>query len=353
MVINVDQNGLAIEGYQLIELNKSIPEEPTVKAILDQLTAQIDIEFEAAAGVKMFTQAVAECEEDLTETPDATKKHLDTDVGNLVTDAFRAMYETDIAIEPCGSTQQKLYQGPITPLDLYRCIGYGMNEDNGLGFRMVTFDITGMNLFIGLETGLGHFDLNDEFLIQVSGMKYGYDLSKPAGERVQWVTINDQPINPVATYSVATNEFVAMILPALNIEISNLEVKETTEFQALLNYVVNEFAGIPMNSERISLSERISSKKEDKDGNEEKPLEVYPNPAKNKVHIKFEPTNAGYYEFNLVDAQGNIKLTEDLGWVEKKESTFQIDLNGIRNGSYYYLITNGMDNFRGSLVVDK
>jgi hypothetical protein len=122
---------------------------------------------------------------------------------------------------------------------------------------------------------------------------------------------------------------------------------------ALLNYVVNEFPGIPMNSERISLSERISSKKEDKDGNEDRPLEVYPNPAKDKVHIKFDPINAGYYEFKLVNSKGEIKLTENLGWVEKKNSTFQVDLSGLQNGSYYYLITNGTDSFRGSLVVGK
>ena len=103
-----------------------------------------------------------------------------------------------------------------------------------LGFQLATFDLTGMDILTGLTFGLSEIELNDEFLIQVSGMEYTYDGTKPAEERLVSVKINGMPIDPAATYSVTANEMVLGILAFLEIVPSNVTILDgVTEFQAL------------------------------------------------------------------------------------------------------------------------
>ncbi len=70
----------------------------------------------------------------------------DTPIGNLVTDAFKSAFATDIAIQAGGSTALPLWKGPLVAADVFRVNGYGFNTINGLGFQMVTFDIEGQHL---------------------------------------------------------------------------------------------------------------------------------------------------------------------------------------------------------------
>jgi hypothetical protein len=82
--------------------------------------------------------------------------------------------------------------------------------------------------------------MNDEFMLQVSGMEYAYNSSKPAGERLVSVKINGLPIDPFKIYSVTANEMVLGILDYVGItpvSIPNILVG-ITEFEALSNYVM-------------------------------------------------------------------------------------------------------------------
>jgi 2',3'-cyclic-nucleotide 2'-phosphodiesterase (5'-nucleotidase family) len=153
----------------------------------------------------------------------------DTPVGNLVTDAFRSAAGTDVAIQAGGSTAQPLYPGPLVPADLFRVVGYGFNTDNGLGYRFATFDIAGAALAAGLEIGVSDLSA-DEFLIQVSGMRYSYDPALPTPGRITGVLVNGVPLDPGRVYSVAANEFVPMFL-----EPSGFPTRTSTSFRTRRN----------------------------------------------------------------------------------------------------------------------
>ena len=43
---------------------------------------------------------------------------------------------------------------------------------------------------------------------QVSGLSFTFDAAKPAGERVVEVTVGGQPLDPAASYRVATNDYM-------------------------------------------------------------------------------------------------------------------------------------------------
>lgn len=239
MSLLVDGPNVQLLGYQLIPIDTNIPQEPTVQAIVDGRIADI----EAFYGIPFFTQpagyATSFFEE---EAKDLLMLGVhDTPLGNLVADAFRSYTSTDIALQAGGSIALPLWEGAFTAGDLFRANGYGFNMTNTLGFQLATFNLTGMDILTGLTFGLSEIEMNDEFLLQVSGMEYTYDGTKPADERLVSVKINGMPINPTATYSITANEMVLGILAYIGIVPSNVNILTgVTEFQALLEYVTGQ-----------------------------------------------------------------------------------------------------------------
>ena len=156
---------------------------------------------------------------------------------------------------------QKLYHGPITPIDLFRAIGYGFNEVNGLGFRLVTFNITGEQLWIAFESVLSTVEQIDELVPQVSGMKYGCVITDPPGTRLKWLTVNDQLLDPIKVYSVTVNEFLLIPLTDwYGIQFTDVYLyQDFTEFQALLNYVIKMQVITPSSEGRVTLPVELIS----------------------------------------------------------------------------------------------
>ncbi|MDX1702350.1 MAG: 5'-nucleotidase C-terminal domain-containing protein, partial [Melioribacteraceae bacterium] len=238
MKLEINGDDVQLLDYQLIHLDETIPEEPTVKAVVNNLIAGIEATYGPVYSQQMG-YANAFFEEEATDLMNLGAH--DTPIGNLVTDAFRATFSTDIAIQAGGSSALPLWKGPLVGADIFRVNGYGFNTVNGLGFQMVTFDIEGQYLLAGLEFGLSEIEKNDEFLIQVSGMEYFYDGSQPSFSRLKGVLVNGTPIDPLATYSVAANESVILILDYLGLPYSNVQLYEgVTEFQVLSGYIINQ-----------------------------------------------------------------------------------------------------------------
>jgi hypothetical protein len=236
MKLTVTGNSVRLLNYSLVTLDGAIPEEPTVAAMVDGLMGDIEKRYGSIFS-KRIGYATADFQEvalDLTQ--DGSK---DTPIGNLVTDAFRALTKTDIALEVGGSTAQPIYQGPLVAADLFRVVGYGFNMENGLGYRLATMRMSGAAIVAGLEVGLSLIEADDEFFVQSSGLTYVYNASYPIGQRVKGVMVGTLPLNPAKEYTVTTNEFVPLVLANYQIPVSDVHIctGDTTEFQVLCQYV--------------------------------------------------------------------------------------------------------------------
>jgi hypothetical protein len=98
-----------------------------------------------------------------------------------------------------------------------------------------------MDILTGLTFGLSEIEMSDEYLLQVSGMEYTYDGTKPEEERLVSVKINGNPIDPMATYSVTTNEMLLGFMAYLGIVPANLNILTgVTEFEALSEFVMGQ-----------------------------------------------------------------------------------------------------------------
>lgn len=229
---------VSLNEYSLIHLDESIPEEPSVKAFVDGLINDIETFYSTPFFTQPFGYSDAFHKEEANDLLNLGNH--DTPVGNLVADAFRNLTGTNIAIHAGGSTAHPLWEGPFNLADIFRVNGYGFNTVNTLGFQLATFTITGEALWMGLEFGLSNIESNDEFFLQVSGLEYKYDATKPAGERLVSVLINDQVINPHSAYTVTASEIVLSLLDYLQIPYSNPAILDgVTEFEALTAQVLS------------------------------------------------------------------------------------------------------------------
>lgn len=237
MRLQVDGSVVSLLDYQMIPIDSNIPQDPTVQAIVDGMVSDIEAFYSTPFFSQPFGYASSFFQEEAKDLL-VLGAH-DTPLGNLVADAFRSYTTTDISLQAGGSIALPLWEGYFTLGDLFRVNGYGFNMTNTLGFQLATFELTGMDILNGISFGLSEIEMNDEFMIQVSGMEYTYDGTKSGFDRLVSVKINGVPINPAASYTVTANEMVLSILDYLGIVPTNINILTgVTEFQALSQYVM-------------------------------------------------------------------------------------------------------------------
>ncbi|MBK9247300.1 MAG: 5'-nucleotidase C-terminal domain-containing protein [Ignavibacteria bacterium] len=346
--LEVTNGAVKLLNAHVSTLDQSIPEEPTVAAVVAGLIADI----ESVYG-KVYSEKIAEADHDIHEVAEELTQNgnKDTELGNLVTDAYRAFAQTDIAVQPGGSMAQILYKGELVAADAFRAVGYGFNTLNGLGFRMATFSVMGAELMAGLEFGLSNIELNDEFLIQVSGMKYSYNPLANVGERLLNVEVGGNQINPAATYSIASNEFVLAFFGLIGIQPTNIKILgDTTEFAVLAGYLQAIQKATPSTLGRIK-AERISAVKENAEYKHQ--VIVSPNPAITQTSVQFTTTKTEKVRLVLYSSIMKEVAVPFDGEVESGNQTIRIDTTYLPTGAYLYKLTIGGSSIVGQIIVHK
>jgi len=324
--------------YRMIDLDNTIPEDPTIAATVDGLVAGIEQTYDSVFS-KRIGYATADFEEVATNLTEPGLH--DTPIGNLVTDAFREETHTDIAIEVGGSTAQKIYHGPLIADDLFRVVGYGYNTENGLGYHLATMKMTGADILGALELiGLSGIEMDDEFLVQASGMSYVYNSSRPAGKRVASVMVGGQPLNPAQLYTVTTNEFVPMVLPYYSINPSDVHTcsGDTTEFQVLLKYVAARDTISP--TRRSTVTNPVLKVS----GGTPKTfslLQNYPNPFNPSTSISFDVPRVSFVTLKVFNLLGQEIATIVAGNLNPGTYRYSFDAGRLASGVYLYQLRTG------------
>ncbi len=143
-------------------------------------------------------------------------------VGNLVTDALRTTYGTQIAFTNGGGLRSPL-PSSYAPADhtLRRTsAGYAPGPPYDLvagdvlsllpfGNQSLTRTVTGAQLWSALERSVGSMPSAFGGFLQISGFTFTYKLSNPAGSRVQSVKLNNGAsiAADATTYTATTNDF--------------------------------------------------------------------------------------------------------------------------------------------------
>ncbi len=132
----------------------------------------------------------------------------ETNLGNLITDSMLAKAKefnanTVIAVQNSGGIRTSIDAGEITYGDVLKVMPFGNS--------LAIMELTGAEILEALEHSVAEAPNANGAFLQVSGMKFEYDSSKPANERVTKVEVlqgaDYVALEEASKYYVATNTF--------------------------------------------------------------------------------------------------------------------------------------------------
>lgn len=118
-------------------------------------------------------------------------------LGNLIADAMREATGAEMSFQNPYGIRWQIFPGKITGRLLYLILPFGDT--------LVTMELSGAQIRALLEQS---FSLH-KGMLQVSGLKAEYDLSRPAGSRLGRVWAGEDELRDTRRYTVATNGFLA------------------------------------------------------------------------------------------------------------------------------------------------
>ena len=167
----------------------------------------------------ILNQPVGEALVTLTSDDPATGKRRvrngETNLGDLVADAYRFVLNTDLSIVNGGSIRKTIKPGVFSYNDLLEALPF---------VNMCTVvEATGQQIIDALEVGVVNYPEESGGFLHVSGMTYAIDSSVPSGvvkdvkgnfvevrgpRRIKDVMINGQPVDLKKTYKVGGTSYI-------------------------------------------------------------------------------------------------------------------------------------------------
>lgn len=128
-------------------------------------------------------------------------------MGNLVADATLARVKDQgvtIAFANSGGLRSSIDAGDVSMGEVLTVLPFQNT--------VATFQLKGEDIRAALENGVSQIDDGAGRFMQVSGLKYSFDRSRPAGSRIVSVDVKEgdafTPLDPARTYIVAANNYV-------------------------------------------------------------------------------------------------------------------------------------------------
>lgn len=155
----------------------------------------------------LMGQVIAQAKVDLIGER-AVVRRRESNLGNLIADGM--VWKTRnagvrIALQNGGGIRATIPKGPITMGRVYEVLPFGNT--------LVVMDLKGREIKAALENGVSQWEQSAGRFLQVSGLRYAFDLSRPVGDRVVRVEVKAEggyvPLDLEATYRVVVNNFIA------------------------------------------------------------------------------------------------------------------------------------------------
>ena len=273
----VEQGAFNFVDYEMLDADATVPPAPEMAAAVatlrDYFTGPFAGLFEPRLGTALHP---------LERSWDPNGRRRDTPLGNLITDAYRNVTKTDVALTPLGLVAERIAEGPVVGLDVFRAVSYGYDRMTGLGFLLATADISGADLYLVLEIGVSEVETGDAIFPQVSGLEFRFDSSRPPYARVipESVRVNGAPLDPAHTYSLTVNEGVAYLIQAnYPVTLENVDVKPATWEYVVLSEEIARLGKVSYHSEGRILDQAETSLKQSASPKPRYRIPVRPAPA--------------------------------------------------------------------------
>ena len=194
--LNIDPSTGKVESidWQIIPVDATVPDDPAFAPVVAKYS-KLTTELSASLGSTNVPL----------DARSATSRSEETNIADFIADAFRSAAGSDVALINGGSIRADdvLPAGDLTVRDVLSILPFGND--------LAVIEVTGDVLLQALEHGVSLTGPGAEpgRFAQVSGIRYSFDASKPAGARVSDVTVNGKPLDLKKSYTLATTSFVA------------------------------------------------------------------------------------------------------------------------------------------------
>ncbi|KAI3425775.1 hypothetical protein D9Q98_007750 [Chlorella vulgaris] len=184
----------------------------TVKCVRHTITSDIPEDPEVAAIVQRYRKVMGERMDVVVGTTAvdldgrfATVRTAESNLGNFIADVWREACHADVALCNGGTFRSDSMHpaGDLTHRDLVTILP--MLDET------VVIQVSGKQLVAALENGVSQWPKHEGRFPQVSGLRFAFDASKPAGHRIVSgsVTVGGNPLQADQVYSLATKKYLA------------------------------------------------------------------------------------------------------------------------------------------------
>ncbi len=196
--VSFDDAGVVTEATgDLILMDAAVTEDEATKARVAELAGPLE---------EIRNKVVAATDQPIGGDREFCRA-MECEMGTLIADAMLARVKDQgiqIAIQNGGGIRASIDAGDVTMGEVLTVLPF----QNTLS----TFEVTGATVIEALENGVSQIEDGAGRFPQVAGLKYSFDASKPAGERVSDVMVADgdafTPIELDKLYGVVSNNYV-------------------------------------------------------------------------------------------------------------------------------------------------
>lgn len=194
--LNINSTTGKVESidWQVIPVTDRIEDDPQFAAVTSKYAAKLN---EMAGRVGATTVPL--------DARSAANRTGETNIADFVADAFRRAAGADVALINGGSIRADtiITPGELTLRDVLSILPFGND--------LVKIEVKGATLRAAIEHGVSRSGGTAEpgRFPQVSGLRYSYDTSRPAGARVKNITVGGRPLDDDKTYTLATAAYLA------------------------------------------------------------------------------------------------------------------------------------------------
>lgn len=175
-----------------VEEAQVLVEDEAVKVSIDELKELND---------KELATVIGEATVDLVGEREVVRTG-ESNLGNLMTDALLEVTNADMALTNGGGIRASIPEGKITKNHVLATFPFG-----NYGVKM---QISGADILSSLEHAVAGYPSAEGKFPHVAGATFKIDPNAEVGNRVYDLMIQDEPIDVNKTYTLATNDFMAV-----------------------------------------------------------------------------------------------------------------------------------------------
>ena len=151
------------------------------------------------ANRKLFNQVIAKNDKNLSGNKNIMRTS-ETELGDLIADAFRWRTGADIAVINSGGIRDDLPAGNVTKGDVMKIFPFGN--------QLQVVEISGIKIREMLEVSVAGYPESFNGFLQISGLRFTFNSDNEMLNRVGEIFVNNSPLVEDKIYTLATSNFI-------------------------------------------------------------------------------------------------------------------------------------------------